>query len=84
MVIMQLAKAVATKSVGEKASPLPWLSMGASIVILFPDCKCIASDLKFPMYSLFAVIIDLFFSKIIIKVFDRKVAKKKPQNFEAS
>ena len=34
---MQDAKAVATKSVGEKASPLPLLSVGASVIISFPE-----------------------------------------------
>lgn len=37
MVAMQLASAVATKSVGEKDSPLPLLSTGASVEILLPD-----------------------------------------------
>ena len=35
--IIQLASAVATRSVGAKASPLPSLSFGASVNILFPD-----------------------------------------------
>ncbi|SVA83015.1 uncharacterized protein METZ01_LOCUS135869 [marine metagenome] len=36
---MQDANAVATKSVGENALPLPWLSTGASVIIVFPDCR---------------------------------------------
>jgi len=40
---MQLPNAVANKSVGEKASPLPLLSGGASVMILFPDLTWIAS-----------------------------------------
>ena len=31
IVRMQVARAVATRSVGEKASPRPWLSSGASV-----------------------------------------------------
>jgi hypothetical protein len=37
VVAMQVAKAVATKSVGEKDSPLPWLSLGASVASAVPD-----------------------------------------------
>jgi len=32
-----LPKAVASRSVGEKASPFPRLSQGASVMILLPD-----------------------------------------------
>ena len=42
----QLAKAVATKSVGENASPLPWLSLGASVKILVLDCRWVACVLN--------------------------------------
>ena len=38
MVIMQLAREVATISVGEKASPFPSLSVGASVMYVSPDC----------------------------------------------
>jgi hypothetical protein len=48
---MQLPNAVATKSVGEKASPLPWLSTGASVTILLPDDKCVAMVRKLPSYK---------------------------------
>jgi hypothetical protein len=37
MVNIQLAKPFATVSVGEKASPLPLLSIGASEIISEPD-----------------------------------------------
>ena len=37
IVIMQAPKAVATRSVGEKLSPLPWLSSGASVTSEPPD-----------------------------------------------
>ena len=43
MVIIQLPSAVATRSVGEKASPLPWLSVGASVRIFVPDWTWVAS-----------------------------------------
>jgi hypothetical protein len=36
---MQEAKPLATESVGEKASPFPLLSVGASVIISEPDCK---------------------------------------------
>ena len=36
-VIMQFATAVATRSVGEKLSPLPWLSTGASVMRVTPE-----------------------------------------------
>jgi hypothetical protein len=39
IVNMQLPSAVATKSVGEKYSPLPLLSGGASVMIILPDLK---------------------------------------------
>ena len=32
MVMMQLASAAETRSVGEKACPRPWLSIGASVI----------------------------------------------------
>ena len=38
IVNMQEASAVATRSVGENASPFPWLSIGASVMIVLPDC----------------------------------------------
>jgi len=37
MVSMQLARAVATRSVGENPAPLPWLSVGASVIYVSPD-----------------------------------------------
>jgi len=46
VVNMQLANDSANKSVGENASPLPWLSVGASVNILVPDCKCVASGVN--------------------------------------
>jgi hypothetical protein len=38
-VVMQLHNAEATKSVGEKAFPLPLLSVGASVIIIFEDLR---------------------------------------------
>ena len=37
MVNMQEPQAVATRSVGEKVSPLPWLSTGASVAASDPE-----------------------------------------------
>ncbi len=48
MVIIQLESAVATKSVGEKASPLPLLSVGASVIRALDDLRCIAFVLRLP------------------------------------
>ena len=48
IVIIQLGSAVATKSVGEKASPLPLLSVGASVIIRLVDFRCVASVLRLP------------------------------------
>jgi hypothetical protein len=51
------AKEVAHKSVGENFSPFPWLSVGASLSMMVPDCKCSAEHLKSPVYVIFDVII---------------------------
>jgi len=56
IVNMQVPKAVATKSVGENLSPLPWLSTGASVSITVSLCKCVATVLKFPSYIICDVI----------------------------
>ena len=53
MVIIQDPKAVATKSVGENASPLPLLSIGASVIIVSPEDKCTASVLRLFLYTIF-------------------------------
>jgi hypothetical protein len=54
---MQLAKAEQTISVGEKVSPSPWLSFGASVLISDPESKCIAVVLKSPRYLISNVLI---------------------------
>jgi len=41
-VIMHVPSAVATRSVGENASPLPWLSTGASVSTVAPEGPCSA------------------------------------------
>src|SRR6266446_2551394 len=50
VVLMQVARAVATRSVGENASPLPLLSVGASVAIFVFDGPCTASQCKSPVY----------------------------------
>src|SRR6266853_4520246 len=50
VVLMQVARAVATRSVGENASPLPLLSVGASVAIFAFDGPCAASQCKSPVY----------------------------------
>ena len=52
MVLMQVPSAVATKSVGEKDSPFPLLSVGASVAILAWDGPWTASQCRSPVYSM--------------------------------
>src|SRR5690606_20090373 len=59
VVSIQVANAVATVSVGEKYSPLPLLSTGASVIILFPERTCVARVRNLPKYTTCAVIIIL-------------------------
>jgi len=49
IVTMHLPKDVAIRSVGENLSPLPWLSVGASVSIIVLLCKCVASVLNAPL-----------------------------------
>src|SRR5882762_9248429 len=51
VVLMHVASAVATRSVGENASPLPLLSVGASVAILDCDGPWVASQCRSPAYS---------------------------------
>lgn len=55
-VSMQLARPVATVSVGEKASPFPWLSTGASVLYSLPEVRCRQLVRKLPSYVTFEVI----------------------------
>jgi len=48
VVNMQAARDVPMRSVGEKRAPLPWLSVGASVSKLEPDCKWVAKVLSSP------------------------------------
>src|SRR6266487_3338963 len=50
VVLIHVPRAVATRSVGENASPLPLLSVGASVAILALDGPCTASQCKSPVY----------------------------------
>src|SRR5258705_2164984 len=50
VVLMHVARAVATRSVGEKVSPLPLLSLGASVEIFACEGPCVASQCKSPVY----------------------------------
>jgi hypothetical protein len=56
-VIMQVASEVAIKSVGEKRSPFPLLSTGASVSKLFPERRCVQTVLSSPSYSTVDVIL---------------------------
>jgi len=48
MVAMHVPSAVATRSVGEKDSPLPWLSRGASVCRVVPEGVCVARQRSSP------------------------------------
>src|SRR4051794_14842456 len=50
VVLMQVPRAAATKSVGEKLSPLPRLSVGASVEISDLDGPWTASQCSSPVY----------------------------------
>src|SRR6266511_6440993 len=50
VVLMHVARAVAIRSVGEKVSPLPLLSLGASVEIFACEGPCVASQCKSPVY----------------------------------
>jgi hypothetical protein len=50
VVLMHVPRAVATRSVGENACPLPLLSVGASVESLDSDGPCVASQCKSPVY----------------------------------
>src|SRR5204862_6378397 len=50
VVVMHVARAVATRSVGENACPFPLLSLGASVEILDCEGPCVASQCKSPVY----------------------------------
>src|SRR6266516_4416493 len=57
VVVMQVPRAVATRSVGENSSPLPLLSVGASVESLDCDGPCVALQCKSPVYLIDIVII---------------------------
>src|SRR3977135_3726222 len=57
IVLMQVPSAVATRSVGEKDSPLPLLSVGASVAILACDGPWTASQCRSPVYWMEMLII---------------------------
>ena len=48
IVWMHAASAVATRSVGENDSPLPWLSTGASVMSSTPEGPCVARTRRSP------------------------------------
>src|SRR5437773_681569 len=52
VVLMHVPSAVATRSVGENASPLPLLSVGASVAIFDFDGPWVASQCRLPVYSI--------------------------------
>jgi hypothetical protein len=56
VVIRQSPSEVAVRSVGENLSPLPLLSVGASVSIEVPLCKWVVVHLSAPLYVMVAVI----------------------------
>src|SRR5438034_9116883 len=50
IVLMHVPSAVATRSVGENDSPLPLLSVGASVASFDLEGPCVASQCKSPVY----------------------------------
>lgn len=56
VVRIQVARDVAVESVGEKDSPLPWLSTGASVTISVPEARCVAWQRSSPVYITLAKI----------------------------
>ena len=54
-----------TKSVGEKYSPLPSLSFGASVLMICPDSRCLATVLKWSLYLISNEFINLKVKMII-------------------
>src|SRR6266480_3105487 len=52
VVLIQLPSAVATRSVGENASPFPLLSVGASVASLELDGPCLAEQCRSPSYRI--------------------------------
>ena len=51
VVAMHVPSATATKSVGENASPRPWLSLGASVTSSVPEGPWVAVQCRSPWYS---------------------------------
>ena len=41
IVMMHDTSELESKSVGENASPFPWLSVGASVMMVVPDFMCV-------------------------------------------
>src|SRR6267143_5154355 len=63
VVLMHVARAVATRSVGENASPLPLLSVGASVAIFDCDGPCTASQCKSPVYLISTLTMENYLTR---------------------
>jgi hypothetical protein len=57
VVTMQVARLTQSKSVGLKRSPLPLLSVGASVSIMVPLCMCVAVQRNVPLYIILLVMV---------------------------
>ena len=64
VVLMQVPRAVATRSVGEKAAPFPLLSAGASVAIFDFDGPWVASQCRSPVYLIEMLTIKLLWGPI--------------------
>src|SRR6266550_8405724 len=58
VVLIQVPRAVATRSVGENASPFPLLSAGASVASFAREGPCVAEQCKSPSYRIETLTID--------------------------
>lgn len=63
VVMMQVVRLNAHRSVGENADPMPLLSVGASVKISVPLCKCTLLQRNCPRYLVLAVAIQRNYAK---------------------
>lgn len=63
--MMQVVRLNEHKSVGEKADPMPLLSVGASVKISVPLCKCTLLQRNCPRYLVLAVAIERNYNKVV-------------------
>src|SRR5437763_4202881 len=72
VVLIHLPSAVATRSVGENASPFPSLSVGASVASLEFDGPCLAKQCRSPSYRIEILTIDHYAMRFLSCHVERK------------